>query len=359
MASQAQELGCIKFSTNTPTQTSAQMVLPAGSANNFSTMLSTYGPRGHRSLWHTVLARAGKDGHMVLVRQNFDTHIWKATAFAVNHAYRNVAVSSYTVTIRVRDQSNKPVNHAKVNLSASAAVDLIMNNAHITMTTAQTTLVADNNGDLTFIIPTDSLGSSVIRIHGYTTRDGMTTDFESVVNVRPSDKVFSKLADKIKSPTDLKNAKGASGQSVWSDPSAITDKDWDTAHDTIKELIVAHSKLPSNGDKVQPAVTTLATVSIKSFGVFQELSNDWDKVNTWLHEKADQLKNLAVKVVGKFQCLRPASTCKLNHVDRGCMALYMRDWRKVVGTCHRCHRESRSSSPYCSVQTQSSLEGCG
>ena len=188
-------------------------LLPAGYASGFSATTSSSFPSFGSSVRFQSIITNDVSGNLSLWQQFSDTGIWQQQQFYVASPLNNIAMPTYTITLTARNSTRGIVSNGTITITTTSFVNAICNGKPKMLSPSSTDLTLDRNGELAFIVPTDSLSSQTFIVTNLRDESGADLSLWTTY-IDPSRKALQAFSG-IKTGIDLANAKTKQGTSLW------------------------------------------------------------------------------------------------------------------------------------------------
>jgi hypothetical protein len=319
-------------------QGTVSKLLGSGKASSFAACVAQPDSKTGQIPWQMLVSN-DSNGKLTLLQQALDSGIWRPAPFYTPSNTENIAIQSYTVTLKSSDSKGNPVKSGRMFVSASSSVDLIENGRHGVLPESGRWFDIDTSGSVHIIVPTDTLASQALKISHVQDSSGQARAI-TPLSFNPAQKAMDTLNEKvanINTPDDLKGMRTASGKPVFGQ--ALDPGTAQASIAALKNLKTAYRDLPADGSAAGTETRTLmlksttAPVALKGLG--DVLWDGWQ----WVKEQLQHAWDWVVQKIGPWLCGPHEPKFPLIF-RRRCMALCLQNCRRSQGLCSRLPGES-------------------
>lgn len=252
---------------------------------------------GLSSTWQLLLTN-DDHGHLTLLQQYRDTGIWKSEPFHVSYPRRNVEVESYTISIEIKGIESQPLRNGLAFMAASSATTATLNGSTVMLSSSGSWLQADSAGELSLIVPTNSLAGQTLLIKKLRDQYGIEIDVQAVA-IDPTRKVISAL-EQFSTKQSLLDARTKDKKSIWEGQDMPSEGDLEQAAKCFNAISRAHKELaPSTGSLTKPAATMVKKPATNTNLASQTIDGYLMDAFYWLKQKAHDAVDWIVDKIGK------------------------------------------------------------
>jgi hypothetical protein len=282
-------------------QGTVSKLLPNGKATSFAACVAHPDSSTGRIPWQMLVSN-DSNGKLTLLQQALDSGgIWRPAPFYTPSNTENIAIQSYTVTLKSLDTQGNPVKSGRMFVSASSSVDLIENGRHSVLPESGRWFDMDTSGSVHLIVPTDTLASQALKISQVQNKDGQAHPI-TPLSFNPAKKAMDTLNDKVASintPDDLSRARTASGNPVFGQ--SLSSNDAQAGIAALKNLKTAYSDLPANGSVAGSETRTITMRSNTHMALKGIEDIFWDGWH-WVKKQVQAAIDWVVQKVGPCLC---------------------------------------------------------
>ena len=174
-------------------------LIPDGKGGSFSPVIS----KNSAALQFAV---ADSSGALSLLQQDPISRIWSSTHLFIPNLNKNVDFQAYTVHVNLLQADMSAMVNQAVLVSSTGWADIIVNGRALSVGPSGVSVLSDESGTVTLIIPTEDISSYVFTVGNV---PGSTV-FQQPITIDPSFKISAALS-KVSQASDLLNAPLQSG----------------------------------------------------------------------------------------------------------------------------------------------------